>query len=66
MDPASSGPAADAAVVGSGPGAGAVEPGVPFPSVGAGGAADMQRLQEKRMAAIGDPAFKRETLGDKV
>jgi hypothetical protein len=56
--------AAGGGAPGDGPSEGA--PRIHSMNVGAGGAGDMQVLEEQRMAAIESPAGKRETLGDKV
>lgn len=56
--------AAGGSIPGDGPSEGA--PCIHSMRVGAGGAGDMQALEEQRLAAIESPAGKRETLGDKV
>ncbi|WIA15333.1 hypothetical protein OEZ85_001998 [Tetradesmus obliquus] len=56
--------AAGGSIPGDGPSEGA--PRIHSMRVGAGGAGDMQALEEQRLAAIESPAGKRETLGDKV
>ncbi|WIA35535.1 hypothetical protein OEZ86_003961 [Tetradesmus obliquus] len=56
--------AAGGSIPGDGPSEGA--PRIHSMNVGAGGAGDMQALEEQRLAAIESPAGKRETLGDKV
>jgi hypothetical protein len=56
--------AAGGGAPGDGPSEGA--PRIHSMNVGAGGAGDMQVLEEQRMAAIESPAGKRDTLGDKV
>jgi hypothetical protein len=56
--------AAGGGAPGDGPSEGA--PRIHNMNVGAGGAGDMQVLEEQRLAAIESPADKRETLGDKV
>jgi hypothetical protein len=56
--------AAGGGTPGDGPNEGA--PRIHSMNVGAGGAGEMQALEEQRMATIESPAGKRETLGDKV
>jgi hypothetical protein len=56
--------AAGGGAPGDGPSEGA--PRIHSMNVGAGGAGEMQALEEQRLAAIESPAGRRETLGDKV